>query len=473
MFDDAPRHIACPIAAMAEARPDLPALRLPGATVGYGALHRRVTAVAGALHQRGVREGGRVVLVGKEDAAYLVAFWATLRLGAVACPLSPRLPPAALRERVRLLDAVLVVADTDDELAAAPVAGIGEGEELVLGRPATALFTSGSTGTPKAALHRLGAHHASALGANANMPLGPGDAWLLSLPLYHVAGIGVLFRAFVAGAAVAVPQPGDPIEASAQGAGVTHLSLVATQLRRLLDAEGGEMPGTLKAVLLGGSQLPPSLIDEAVARGWPLFTTYGMTEMASQVTATPPGATAAQLKTAGRVLPYREVRRASDGELLVRGATLFDGYLEADGLRVPFAADGWFRTGDLGYWDDAGNLCVVGRKDNLMISGGENIQPEEIESALVRCEGVLRALVVPVPSATYGERPVAFVETGEGYAGEGAVRASLEATLPRFKVPDAFYPWPGDAPATGVKPSRAWFAAEARRRATRSEGTSG
>ena len=221
-----------------------------------------------------------------------------------------------------------------------------------------------------------------------------------------------------------------------------------------MQRDGADALAGMKAILLGGSAIPPGLVADAHARGLPISTSYGLSEMASTVTATPPGASLDALGTSGVVLPHREVKLADDGEILVRGATLFAGYAEGEAVERP-DADGWFPTGDLGAWaevDGAQMLRIVGRKDNLFISGGENVQPEEVEAALGRLAGVRQAVVVPVTDAEFGQRPVAFVDA-DAWEPE-AWRVALGATLARFKIPTAFHPWPDDAQA-GMKVSRA------------------
>jgi O-succinylbenzoic acid--CoA ligase len=311
------------------------------------------------------------------------------------------------------------------------------------------VFTSGSTGGPKAALHSLGNHYYSALGSNENIPLGPGDRWLAPLPFYHVGGLGVLFRCLLSGATIALPGAGEPIGEAVDRLGATHASLVATQLRRLLREDS--VPGTLRAVLLGGGAMPESLLDDAVEAGLPVHTSYGMTETSSQVTTTPSGASRETLRTSGRALPHRELRISDSGEILVRGRTLFLGYLDGDGLRDPTDEAGWFHTGDLGHLDGAGYLTVRGRLDNMFVSGGENVQPEEIEAALKRLPGVEESVVVPVPDTEFGHRPVAFVRVG-GETRVEEISRRLEP-LPRFMVPVAFHPWP--EADSGMKPDRA------------------
>ncbi|MDX1531445.1 MAG: o-succinylbenzoate--CoA ligase, partial [Rhodothermales bacterium] len=347
--------------------------------------------------------------------------------------------------RARRLDPAALLADAPAEAASS------EGP-FDAAQPATLVFTSGSTSAPKAALHTAGNHVFSARGSNANLPLGPGDRWLLSLPLYHVGGLAIGFRCFEAGAAVVLPLPGRSVGETITAYAVTHGSLVPTQLRRLLD-EDRALP-SLRGLLLGGAAAPAGLVEAAHARGLPVHTTYGSTEMASQVTTTPPGADLAALRTSGRLRPHRELRIAADGEILVRGATLFAGYVEGEGVRRPLDGAGWFHTGDLGRLDGEGFLHVLGRKDNLFVSGGENVQPEEVERALTGIDGVAQAVVVPVADAEWGARPVAFVRPAKGAALEPArLRAALAEHLPRFKIPDAFYPWPEDDGR--MKPDRA------------------
>lgn len=469
------RSISCPLHAAAQAHPEAPALVTPERTLSYRTLDRIVGQVAGQLSTYGCSSGARVALYLPRNAWTVILLLALVRRGAVACPLSTRLPPEGLDPFLETVEARLLIAEEAKgalQKGQVPVVDRsaffeGKGAEAVaegqlpLDRPATAVFTSGSTGTPKAALHSLGNHYFSAKGSNENIVLVPGDRWLLSLPLYHVGGLAILFRCLLAGAAVVVPLSDKPLREVLVKQQITHVSLVATQLRRLLQEEGG-VPSTLKAVLLGGSAIPPALIDEAYACGWPLYTSYGLTEMASQVATTPPEATQAQLHTSGAVLSHCELAFAPDGEILVRGETLFQGYLERGALHRPFDEEGWFHTGDLGAFGADGLLRVRGRKDHLFISGGENIQPEEVEEALCRLEEVRDAVVVPVPDEAYGQRPVAFIRGKEG-AVPGDLASRLESVLPRFKIPDAFYAWPEDYGAA-MKIDRVRFQEEALRR---------
>jgi O-succinylbenzoic acid--CoA ligase len=183
--------------------------------------------------------------------------------------------------------------------------------------------------------------------------------------------------------------------------------------------------------------------------------------MASQVTTTPPGSPRRALHTSGKVLPHREVSISGEGEILVRGETLFEGYVEGEELRRPLDREGWFRTGDLGDLDGEGYLIVRGRRGNMFVSGGENVQPEEIEAALLRLPGVEEAVVVPVPDEVFDARPEAFVRA-DGRASPEHLAEALATVLPRFKIPVRFHAWPGDMPE-GMKVDRKLLSGLARR----------
>jgi o-succinylbenzoate---CoA ligase len=441
-------------------------------TISYRELDRMVSAAE--LRLGGLEQGSRVALYLHRDERYVALALALIRAGHVACPVSDRLPPAGvapllqkaacsalISEDEELLQTVGVRRQDPEAILEEASQGSFEGSESIeipLGRPATIIFTSGSTGVPKAALHTFGNHYYNAIGSNLNIELGPGHRWLHSLPLYHVGGLSIIFRCLLAGATLALSRQGATLAEAFAGLGATHVSLVATQLSRLL-REDAELGG-LEAVLMGGGPVPPALVEAALSRGLPVHTSYGLTEMASQVTTTPPGASIEELRTAGRVLPDREVSISENGEILVRGETLFAGYVDGTELDRPLDADGWFHTRDLGKLDEEGYLRVAGRLDNLFISGGENVQPEEIEEALCRLDKVEEAIVVPVPDEEFGARPVAFVRTNEGEPGDLA--RELEPVLPRFKIPISFHPW-SERARRGMKVDRASLSELARR----------
>lgn len=462
-------------------------------TMNFSELELITATVAQRLGARGVVPGERVGLLVPPGPAYPVLLLSLLRAGAVAVPISTRLPGSAVPGLLGRIGCRRLIGDCSEQpnpaagmrvidvvrLFAAPERHRFEGQppEYVHGdEPGTALagtplppfdpaadatvvFTSGSTGVPKAALQTFENHWASAVGANRNIPLRPGDRWLLSLPPWHVGGLAVIFRCLLGGAAITIKGKDEPLADAIPGFGATHVSLVATQLYRLLrDERGRAALRNLKAVLLGGGPAPAALIAEALRAGAPLVASYGSTEMSSQVTASRPGDPREALSTAGRPLAFRELSIAADGEILVRGRTLFRGYVEETVVRPARDAAGWFHTGDLGCLDADGRLIVTGRRDTMFISGGENIHPEEIEREILRFPGVLEAIVVPLPDPEFGARPAAFLRT---FAGRLPVDAELDRflrmTLPGFKIPQRYLLWPEIE--EGMKPDRRTFTA--------------
>ena len=273
----------------------------------------------------------------------------------------------------------------------------------------------------------------------------------MCLPLYHISGFSLIMRALLHGGAIRFMKPEQGLVQSIQR-GVTHVSLVPTQLQRLLSDECAHMP-QLKAMLVGGAACPPSWVRTARQRGWPVFLTYGSTEAASQVATASADELDQHPGACGRVLPSREVRIAPDGEILLRGRTLLKAYNGAQGPENPFDDAGWFHSGDAGRLDAAGRLYVTGRKDLMFVSGGENIFPEEIERALLATDGVECCVVVPVPHAEFGQRPVVFVRSNTPRAVWPRQIEQALSHLEGFKHPDHVYEWPAHLPVS-PKPDR-------------------
>jgi O-succinylbenzoic acid--CoA ligase len=457
-------------------------------------VERQAEIYSHELSRLGVGLGDTVALLGRETPAALFLLLAVWRLGAVACPLPRRLPPGTLSEMLGRLRPCLLVNDSEMEAAASslpvrrasyksdsaidppslrlhassptgapardfPGNRLGSGENI-----AALLFTSGSSAQPKIAALSMAAFLANARAAAARIPLAPGDAWCANLPFNHVGGLSIIFRTALSGAALAFPSAEEPIPERA-----THLSLVSSQLVMLVrDARHRSRLASLKAVLLGGGPIPIGLCRELIAQSVPLFASYGLTETASQVATSPlqesdfvPGPPGVE------ALPGVEIRIGDRDEILVRSPSLFSGYLESQARGRSLDPSGFFLTGDRGRIGEDGKLQVMGRLDHLIISGGENIQPEEIERVLRQILPVSEAVVAGIPHPVWGQRPVAFLEWNEGAAipPEAELKLLLRAHLPGFKIPDYFFPWPkedGTRTPNG-KVSRAFFSTLAKR----------
>lgn len=469
-----------PLARAALRYGDLPAVIAGTESLTYRQYDDTARRIAAALRTAGVGRGDRLGIIALPGLHVLPLILGCIQHGAIACILNTRIPRHGLAEQLHRVSAMAAVVDEFfsmlrfnhlpslrlEDLVNSEIPGDEPSPQFRIEQPATILFTSGSADEPKAALHTVANHCYSALASNKNIAVSPGDRWLLSLPLYHVSGLGILFRCLFGGAAVVVPDAGEDIDRLITRYGVTHVSLVATQLFRLLQTKSGVAAlKRLKAILVGGSAVSASLLRQAHELRLRIHTTYGLTEMASQVATTPPGASLETLLTSGPPLQPDSVAIAEDGEILVHGNTLFRGYVEPNGILLPVNSNGWFPTGDLGRFDKSGNLNVIGRKDNLIITGGENVQPEEIEKCLCKLPGVLQAVVVALEDAEFGARLVAFVKKDEKYhVLPSAMHAYLARNLPKYKIPFTFLPWPDEADSS-MKVNRGLLADLAKKQA--------
>jgi O-succinylbenzoic acid--CoA ligase len=405
--------------------------------------------------------------------------------GAVSVPLNPKFPQKQKIELMKNTGSTLLEQLKSNKTTSENYSSFSSLQSIDPDAWGTIVFTSGSTGSAKAVVHSLANHFYSALGANQLMPLNPGDRWMMSLPLYHVGGLAIFFRTLLSGATMVVPSEKLTLAETLTNKKISHLSLVPTQLQRLLQSSDGiDSLLQLKLILLGGSPIPETLLDQSEELGLNINTTYGSTEMASQV--------ATGKKDNHRILPFREVRISSEKdacpEIEVRGKTRFLGYLYESGLSQPFDKNGWFKTGDIGALDvnptkiknfqpenyNVGyrktlndqsdivhTLTVLGRKDNMFISGGENIHPEEIERVMYESGMLDEAIVVPVKDVEFGKRPVAFVQYKKS-ANETELVQFLKQQLISFKVPDLLLPWPEET-EPGLKPRREKLSHQAQR----------
>ena len=298
------------------------------------------------------------------------------------------------------------------------------------------ILTSGSSSFPKIAFHSWKSLIENAAASARALGLEKKDVWHLSLPLWHIGGVMAALRSLSAGASVT-----ENLDKA------TFTSWIPTHLYRLIK-EGKKAPSMLKCSLIGGAPVDKHLLEQGRAFGYAVKETYGLTEMGAMVTLD------------GIILPKKEVQiDRSSGEVLVRGEGLFEGYvdLESGQLACPITDEGWFRTGDLGEIDSKGRLHVVGRLDNLFISGGENIQPEEIERLLNQHRGVLESVVVPIEDAEYGQRPAVFIKGLKEAQLEEELKAYLLERVAKFKVPILWLDWPASMQGISQKPKRADF----------------
>jgi O-succinylbenzoic acid--CoA ligase len=435
-----------------------------------------ISRIAEKLQADGFSDGTRVAVCSESQIEYYLLTLACWKTGAVVVPVSTRYPDQILAAIIANLHcAALFVSHTHKRNAPncrryiletyvscrqdqiAPLTF--EQLDLDLAADASILLTSGSSSLPKGVLHTIGNHYYNALGAIENISFERDDRWLVSLPMYHISSFSLIMRSLINGGTLIFPGRNESLLETVINKKITHLSLVPTQLKKMIQIpQSKEILRHCKSILLGGAAFSPTLIKQALDRKIPLSTTYGLTESASQVATMVSADLKRKPDASGRILPYRELKIAKDGEILLKGAILFKGYVFEDMLESPIDTEGYFHTGDIGVLDGEGFLSVIGRKDRMFISGGENIFPEQIEKALLTIDSVEQAYVVAVPDTVMGQRPVAFIETASQhpFPNTKTVNVHLERYIERFKIPIAFLPWPSTKTKT-LKPDGRLF----------------
>ena len=441
--------LTCPIACQAKQTPDAIAVYLSDQTLSYRQLDRRINAIQLQLQQQNIHSDEHLMLTATNSLELILLLWACWRERIVACPINPAFPPEQLNELYLRTHACawwpqLLTFNFSQELSGK------EHQILDTEILSNLISTSGSSGQPKLVAHQLKQHLANAQGSL--VPIHSNDCWLLSLPLYHVGGIAILFRCFLVGASIALPDPKQSLSQQLTDCPITHLSLVPTQLYRLLKQSNFHFSQThIKHLLLGGAPIPDTLVAQCQQQGLTPWVSYGLSEMASQVCTT----TASMSGLVGHPLPKRELT-IQQGEICVKGETLFAGYYQPDKtLRLPLDEQGWFHTRDTGHWHEEG-LVIDGRLDNQFISGGENIQPEFIEQVLIQHPAIAQAIVVPQSHPEWGQQVVCYVDWHDMPTNAETLKDWLQGKLARFQIPKAVYDWP-ELPAGQLKISRQFF----------------
>ena len=374
--------------------------------------------MAGALAREGLIPGDRVATTLGPGIDFVSLLHATTRLGIAIVPLSPALASSE-QERLAGLAGAALIGDSLLEPGAPPEIPPTIDPDAVH----SVIFTSGTTAEPRP-VELTNANHAASAAASAwNLGVAPDDRWLCVLPLFHVGGLSILLRSVIYGTAAVVHDgfDADRVVGELVDGQITLASLVPTMLRRLRDSGLTRAPG-LRAILLGGGPIPADLLDWARDTGLPVAPTYGMTETCSQVATADPIQALKGIRGA-RPLQGADIRIAADGEILVRGEMVSAGAV---------AADGWLHTGDLGTLED-GALQVTGRLKDVIVSGGENVSPAEVEEALLRHPAVADAGVVGSPDPEWGEAVTAFVVAWE--VTEEELIGHCREQLAPFKVP--------------------------------------
>ncbi|HXC50120.1 MAG TPA: o-succinylbenzoate--CoA ligase [Candidatus Limnocylindrales bacterium] len=450
------------LADRARERPDDVALCCDGERISWSSLAARAESLAEGFSRLGVGRGDIVAVRSAPSPEMVAALHAVQRLGAAMLPVNTRLArPEAERILSHALPRLLVDtisgerADPGDVRVVdsfADVARAGARSSCVPARidgdaALAVVFTSGTTGAPKGVVLTNANFAASADGSRRRLGHGAGDTWLATMPLFHVGGLSILARSALEGSTVVLEDGFDAARCAAvlTRGDATMISLVPTMLHRVLE-HTFDVSARVRAVLVGGAALPAVLARRALDRGLPVAATYGMTEACSQIATGEPGSIYAAQGRTGKALDGVDIRiepiengehAGGWGQILVRGPGVARGYLRNPAADRAAFRRGWLATGDIGRLGEDRALEVSGRLDDLIVSGGENVSPNEVERVLEEHRDVAESMVIGEPDDEWGQKIVALVvlrRTGVPPP-EDEIRGWCRGRLAAYKIP--------------------------------------
>jgi o-succinylbenzoate---CoA ligase len=449
----------------ADLSPDREALIFEGNTYTFKQVFENAKSFAAKLGTLGLNKGETAAVLLSNQAEAVFILYALQMAGIRTVILNNRLTSEELSWQLGDSEAKVLVYETrfedkvseinsgirkisTDEWSQLQEKTVSILEEYNLDEVTTIMYTSGTTGNPKGVMQTYGNHWWSANASALNLGLHVHDKWLCTVPIFHISGYSILMRSQIYGMPVVLHSSfveNRAIEDIGRYK-ITIMSVVSTMLRRILDELGTErLPDSFRCMLLGGGPAPLPLLESCLEKEIPVFQTYGMTETSSQFATLSPEYSIQRLGSAGKALFPNQIEivdsdgqavpQGAEGEILVKGPNVTIGYLNRPDVTGDKIRDKWLHTGDIGYLDSDGFLYVLDRRSDLIISGGENIYPAEIEGVLLSYPGVADAGVIGASDEQWGQVPVAFIVKSDPIVSEEVLLARCEEKLAKYKLP--------------------------------------
>ena len=448
------------------ATPEKTFLHIDDERLPYAEVNRLVAACAAVMRDRGIEPGDKVAILMPSGPACVVTVLALMRLGAVFVPLNSRLTTSELAWQIENADCRMVItqAETSARLRGIDVNVLEFPStiELVSASDADSIgavdlhadcaiiHTSGTTGRPKAAVLTYGNFYHSAMASAYRLGVLPDDRWLCILPLYHVGGLSIILRSLLYGTGVELMSSTrfdvEAVNHLLSEKPISIVSLVPTMLGRLLDAKALTWNARLRWILLGGEAAPAALIDRCLAAEIPVAASYGLSEASSQVATALPDLLRIKPGSVGKPVLFtrlrivddagRDVAEGTPGEVIVQGPTVMREYYNDAAATGGALKDGWLHTGDIGFLDSDGDLHILQRRADLIVSGGENVYPAEVENVLRLHPAVAETIVFGIADAHWGQGVAAVIElrAAASVSAEEIMDFSRER-LAAYKVP--------------------------------------
>ncbi len=448
----------------AELTPNRPAIEFNGVTYSFANLDCMVEQMASKLAAKGIQAGDMSAILLRSHIDSVVCIHALFYLGAKIVMLNSKLTAPELAWQLQDSQAKYLLSETcflekitkitqetfetnvylKEDLT--EVKSVDVVRDFNLNDVATIMYTSGTTGKPKGVLQTFGNHWWSAMGSVLNLGLTENDCWYCAVPIFHISGLSILMRNVIYGMKVVLVEKFDEVEANRNiiENGVTIMSVVTAMLNRMLNVLGdNSYPAHFRCFLLGGGPAPIHMLEHCKENGIPVFQSYGMTETSSQIVTLAPEYSLEKIGSAGKALFPSQLRievngkqaEANEaGEIVVFGPNVTKGYWNRHDATKEAIQAGWLHTGDIGYLDEDGFLYVLDRRSDLIISGGENVYPAEIESVLSSHPAVFEAGVRGIEDEKWGKVPIAFVVLTEEVT-EQQLLAYCCNHLASYKIP--------------------------------------
>jgi len=435
-----------------------------GESVTFLELETRSKCFAEKLASLHIGEGSRIGIYSANEISMVVAIHAISYLGAIAVLLNTRLTEEELVYQVTDAEVSLIItcenyiSNAQQMNFPVPIRSFSEVNQLLkqqvklhqeinLEADFTMIYTSGTTGFPKGVVHTYRNHWSSAIGSALNLGLDANDKWLAMLPIFHVSGLSIFMKSVIYGMPVLLFKKFqvEKVNQAIIEQGVTIVSVVTVMLQQLLEGLGkNQYPTSFRCMLLGGGPVPKPLLEKAKDHQVPVFQSYGMTETSSQIVTLSPSDAFRKIGSAGKPLFTAQLDIIDPdiegvGEIYVKGPMVTKGYYNNLTATTAAIHDHWLATGDLGYVDEEGFLYVMDRRSDLIISGGENVYPAEVEAVLTGMNHIKEVGVVGVDDDTWGQVPVAFVVKTQASVTAKELIDYAQQKLAMYKVPKQVY----------------------------------
>lgn len=450
--------------------PNRKALVFENKTWSFSEIFAEAEVLAKKISFLGIKEEDTIALLVKNRPQTVFIIHALQQLRVKAVFLNHRLTPSEMIYQLKDSQAKLLISDDDfknilneiysldesfqlitfDEVERLPKTDVNVVNEYVLTDICSIMYTSGTTGHPKGVLQTYGNHWWSAIGSALNLGIKEEDVWLCAVPLFHISGLSILMKSVIYGMPVYLMEQFNETKANTllQSGDITIMSVVGTMLQRMITALNEQSyHSKVRCLLLGGGPAPRPMLEACAEKGIPVFQSYGMTETASQIVTLAPEDSLGKLGSAGKPLFPSQLKIMSEGkennpmepgEIVVKGPNVTIGYLNRPEANQNSFQDGWLKTGDIGYVDEEGYLFVMDRRSDLIISGGENIYPAEIEEVLLAHPNVREAGVTGMEDEVWGQVPIGFVVLNQSVSEKELILFCRER-LAKYKIPKKIY----------------------------------